>query len=245
MYLRKPKIFEQFPNLIFGFSKKMNSETDTFHFNMSKSIGDSNDKVISNRNKFFGELGLTLENVIIQNQIHSDIINIVDSFQDNVTGDALITNKSNLGLAISTADCTNIYIYDSVNNIIAAVHSGWAGTEKKILLKTIKMLKNKFSSQPQNLYVYFGPSISQKNYEVGREFLDKFDEKYFNENDAKIYLDLKRANFDMLIGENILPNNIEVSTICSFEDDNYHSYRRDKNNSGRALGIISLKGKIE
>lgn len=242
MYLNKPKIFEQFPNILFGFSTKyINYENDPFNFNMSKSVGDSENKVEENRDTFFSKIGLNLSSVVIQKQVHSDKINIIDEYNSDITGDALITNKINLGLAISTADCTNTYLYDSLNKIIAAVHSGWAGTEKQILKKTIIEMKDKFGTNPKNVYAYFGPSICQNNYQVGSEFLSKFNDKYLDLIEGKYYLDLKSLNYDMLLDEGIPEEQIEVSEICSFGNKKYHSYRRDKENSGRALGVIALK----
>jgi YfiH family protein len=240
MFIEKPEIFKQFPNLVFGLStKSFQLSGDSFGFNMSKSIGDSNTIVERNRDIFFRKLGL--ERVVIQKQIHSDIINIVDGFEKNLEGDALITKRTDIGLAISTADCTNIYLYDAVQKIIAAVHSGWAGTEKKILEKTITILQNNFGTESHNIFAYFAPSISQQNYDVGNDFTDKFDSKYLIPNKNKLLLDLKLANKEMLIRSGIPENQIEISNICSYADENLHSYRRDKEKSGRALGVIALK----
>lgn len=242
MFLTKPKIFEQFPNLLFGFSTKNNNyEKDPFNFNMSKSVGDSESKVDENREFFFSNLGLKPNSVVIQKQVHSDLVNIIDEYKSDLSGDALITSQTNLGLAISTADCTNIYLYDFRTKIISAVHSGWAGTEKKILKKTISIMKDKFGTNPNDLFVYFGPSICQNNYQVGSEFLSKFNDKYFSLIEGKYYLDLKLLNFDMLLEEGIPKEQIEVSDICSFGNEKFHSYRRDKENSGRAFGVIALK----
>lgn len=62
--------------------------------------------------------------------------------------------------------------------MIAAVHSGWRGTYKEILLKTISKLVDDFHSDPTTLICYIGPSISQINYEVDNEVAEKFPEKY-------------------------------------------------------------------
>lgn len=242
MLMAKPKIFEQFPEIIFGLSKKVNiGEDDKYGFNMSKSIGDSEERVENNRSIFFTKLGLSIESVIIQKQIHSDIINNVDKFQSGLKGDALITNTKNLGLAISTADCTNIYIYDSREKVIAAVHSGWAGTKKKILAKTLNKLAKEFYSKPENIFTYIAPSISQKNYEVGEEFGEKFKSEYMLPKGKKYLLDLKLVNKDMLLNFNIPGAQIEVSDICTYENLDFHSYRRDKDLSGRAFGVIAIR----
>lgn len=244
MILTKPRIFYQFPELAFGLNQKSNHNIkDRFQFNMSKSIGDSEDTVLSNRASLFNKLGLNLKNVIIQKQTHSDTVNIVDKFTEDLEGDALITKSTNLGLTVSTADCTNIYLYDSENIIIAAVHSGWMGTEKRILEKTLHILFDKFKSDPNNIYAFFGPSICQENYEVGKEFENKFDSKYMLPNANKFHLDLKTANKDMLLANGITGAHIEMSEICSYGNHNYHSYRRDKNKSGRALGVLAIMEK--
>jgi copper oxidase (laccase) domain-containing protein len=113
MLIIRSNIFNNFSNITFGLSTKIGNEKNIpFHFNMSKSIGDDEERVKKNRKVFFSKFNLDPENVIIQKQIHSDIINIVDKHQSNLEGDALITQTPNLGLAISTADCNNIYIYD-------------------------------------------------------------------------------------------------------------------------------------
>ncbi|MCB9218059.1 MAG: peptidoglycan editing factor PgeF [Ignavibacteriales bacterium] len=243
MILEKPQIFNQFPEIIFGLSTKFKtSQNDKFNFNMSKSIGDKDINVEENRRTFFESIGLSVNSVIVQKQIHSDIINVVDEYSSGLVGDALITRKSNLGLAVSTADCTNIYLYDSGKKIIAAVHSGWAGTEKRILEKTLIRMKTEFSCNPKNIYCYFGPSICQLNYEVGDEFKAKFDAKYLIPKNGKYLLDLKSANKHMLINYGIPNNQIEDSEICSFENEKFHSYRRDKDYSGRALGVIAING---
>lgn len=241
MILQKPNIFQQFSNILFGFSQKFDqNEKDIFNFNMSKSIGDGEEIVLSNRLQLFKKLSLIPNEIIIQKQIHSDIVNVVLKKENEFEGDSLITKTKNLGLAISTADCTNIYLYDSEQRIIAAVHSGWLGTEKKILEKTVLKMKS-FGSNPNNVFAYFGPSICQNNYEVGKEFLEKFDQKYMLPKGKKFLLDLKSANKDMLLYCGIPEEQIEISGICSFENPQFHSYRRDKHKSGRALGVIAMK----
>ncbi len=245
MLIIRSSLLAEYADISFGLSTKVgNKKKLPYFFNMSKSIGDDEKRVEENRKLFFSKFGLTPENVVIQKQIHSDIINIVEKPEKNLEGDALITNKPNIGLAISTADCNNIYLYDKSKKIISAIHSGWRGTEKKIVAKTLQKLKDEFNVLPNDLKVYVGPAISQENYEVDEEVAAKFDKKYYmqsEENKDKFLLDLKLANYDMLIDFGIPQNNIQLSSICSYNQKELHSYRRDKEKSGRALGIIVMK----
>jgi YfiH family protein len=244
MLIIRSNILSEQDELVFGLSSKVgHTKNEPFYFNMSKSVGDSETKVNKNRAVFFNKLNLTPKDVVIQKQTHGDIINIVDKPEQNLEGDAIITATPNIGLAISTADCNNIFIYDKENKVIAAVHSGWRGTEKKILQKTLSLLIHKFNSKPKDLIVYSGPAISKDNYEVGEEVATKFNKKYIKqkENSNKYLLDLKTANLDMMIEFGIPIENIQISQMCSYKSKELQSYRREGEKSGRALGVIALK----
>lgn len=238
-------LFKKFPEIIFGFSTKIGlNRKAPFYFNMSFSVDDKKEHVLENRREFFKYLGLDESNIAYQKQIHSDIVTIVKKPGFAGISDAMITEFPSIGLAISTADCVPIFLYDKDNNVIAAVHSGWKGTQLKILEKTLYTLYEKFNTKPESLFVYIGPSISQKNYEVKEDVASLFEEKYLLKTNNKIYLDIKKANFDILIKHNVPFEQIEISELCSFEEsDMLFSYRRDGKLSGRALGLIALKNK--
>ena len=243
MLIIKPFIFKRFPEIVFGFSTKIGPNAKPpYYFNLSFSVDDNKEIVDSNRALFFNELGLNEKMLSYQKQVHEDKINTVSSFGSCGESDALITRKKNLGLAISSADCPAIFIYDPVQKVIAAVHSGWRGTEKKILRKTIQKLKTDFNSDASNLICYIGPSISQKNYEVQEEVAAKFDSEFVVKYENKFYLNVSGANFKMLTDEGVKEVNIQVSGLCTYEYEKLlHSYRRDGQKSGRALGIIAMK----
>jgi polyphenol oxidase len=243
MVVLKSRIFTHFPEITFGFSTKIGLERGgPFYFNMSLTGSDNKEIVHENRTAFFNYLGLNFENVVLQKQIHSDVITYISKGGAIGESDALITDKFNLGLAISSADCTPVFIYDKKNKIIAGIHSGWRGTVKKIIQKTITRLFNDFNSSPEDLFVYMGPSISQKNYEVGPEVTAGFNPGYFKPKGEKFLLDVPAANYDMLTEAGIPEKNIEKSLLCTYEmKDLLQSYRRDGIFSGRALGVIALK----
>lgn len=244
MIIIKSELFKKFPEIIFGLSTKIGlGRKPPFFFNLSLTVNDDEKLVIENRKAFFAKLGLNQEQIAFQKQIHSDIIKFVDNPGLLGESDALITSKPNIGLAISVADCTPIFIYDKKNKVIAAVHSGWRGTQKQILKKTLNNLKFHWKSDPENLFIYVGPSISQKNYEVGEDVAVQFDQKYLLMKNAKLYLNVVNANIDMLKKFGIPEEQIEISELCTYEEkDLLHSFRRDGILSGRSLGVIALKG---
>lgn len=243
MFIIKPHIFQRFPQIIYGFSTKFGGDgKSNFDFNLSFSVGDEKSIVESNRKLFFTSIGLNSDSIAFQKQTHSDIIKMVDSAGSCGESDSLITNKRDLGIAITIADCTPIFIFDCKNNVIAGVHSGWRGTEKKILKKTLQLLFSNYNSDCKDLFVYIGPSISTSNYEVGEELVEKFDQKYIASKNSKYFLNVSKANYDMLTEFDVPENQIQKSELCTFEFKTLlHSYRRDREKSGRSIGVIALK----
>jgi YfiH family protein len=243
LFIIRPYIFNKFPEIVCGFSTKIGLNRKTpFYFNLSLSVGDDENIVNQNREAFFNQLGLSSENVAFQRQTHSDIITVVDKPGVCGESDAMITASENLGLAISAADCTSVYIYDFKLKVIAAIHSGWRGTKSEIVSKTLHILFEKFNCRAENLFAYIAPSISQANYEVGKEVAEQFDKKYLRYINNKFFLDVAGANFDMLVNNGVKTSHIQKSELCTFEySELLHSYRRDGLKSGRSLGIICMK----
>lgn len=243
MFILKPYIFNRYPEIIFGFSTKSGTNNNSsFDFNLSYSVGDNKKVVDQNRELFFKSVGLSSNSVVFQKQVHSDVVKIVDCAGDIGESDALITNVKNLGIAVIVADCTPVFLYDHKERVIAAIHAGWRGTEQKILLKALQQLERNYNTQPQNLIAYLGPSISTLNYEVGSDVAEKFDHEFVHHNDGKLFLDVSGVNLKMLMEFGVPQNQIQKSELCTFEYKSlFHSYRRDREKSGRAMGVIALK----
>lgn len=245
MLVLKSSLLNNYPEISFGFSTKVGlKRQEPYFFNMSLSVQDSRKIVLQNRRYFFNRLGLNESEVATQKQVHGDNITFIDEGVNCGESDAMITDKPNLGFAISTADCPAIFLFDIEKKVIAAVHSGWRGTEKKILLKVLTKLVQDFNSRPDKIAAYIAPSISQQHYEVGEEVASLFDEKYSIKKNPKYLLDLQRINRDLMLKFGLLKKNIQVSSLCSYEmKDLLHSFRRDGEISGRAYGVIAMKTK--
>ncbi len=243
MVILKAQIFKQFPEIIFGFSSKIGADRNApYYFNVSGSVGDDENIVSQNRKLFFNSIGLEPKNVALQRQVHGDTVSYVSGGGMWGESDAIYTDKENVGLAVSTADCTAVFIYDKKNRVIAGVHSGWRGTAKKIVKKTLELLEEKYKTSPSDVTAYIGPSICQSNYEVGEEVAEQFDRKYVVLMKGKFFLNVSHVNYDILLNFGIKKKNIQLSGLCSYElKDLLHSYRRDGLNSGRALGVIAMR----
>ena len=154
-------------------------------------------------------------------------------------GDALVTNRKDLTLAISSADCYPILFYDQGNSVIGAAHAGWRGTQAKIAETTLKAMLQ-LGAAVENIQVAIGQGISQNNFEVGDEVIEKFREAGFPESCwEKNKIDLIKCNLFILLQNNIFEKNIWTMNRCTFESD-FFSYRRDKGITGRMWGLISM-----
>lgn len=243
MLIVKPRIFEKYPEITFGFNTKLGNEREApYYFNMSFSVGDNPEIVKENRELFFNALELDIDSVAFQKQVHGCGITYVKDPGNCGESDAMITGVPGLGLAVSTADCAAIFIYDKKNKIISGIHSGWRGTQKKIVEKTLLKLSGEYGSRPDDLIAYIAPSICQENYEIGEEVADIFEGKYLKPDGKKFLLDVAGANYDMLLNYGLKKENVQKSKLCTYElKEIFHSYRRDGLHSGRAYGIIALK----
>ena len=247
MQIIRSKILSKYEEILSGVSTMDFSDPeDSFGFNLSFTVGDNYQRVLKNRENFFNALGTDYSRAAYQEQIHSDIIKIVTQPGNQGKSDAMITTRKNIALAVSIADCTPILIYDRKNKIIAGVHSGWRGTYKRILEKTIRKMLEEFNSDPQNIIAYLGPSICQKHYEVGDEVAKKFPKEFVFEKKGRSFLDVAGINVRMLLDNGVPEMNIEKSELCTFEAKGIlHSYRRDKEKSGRGFAVIMMKEEDE
>ena len=120
--------------------------------------------------------GVDVPKVFWRKQIHGDDILIarggVGASRGCPDADAFITDEKNLPIAIRTADCVPVFIFDPLCRVIGLAHAGWKGTAKAIAAKTVQKMQEKYASQPSGLKIVLGPSIRQCCYQVGAEYPD-------------------------------------------------------------------------
>ena len=138
---------------------------------------DKKKRVLNNLKIVRNKIKCKKKNLVLLNQIHSNKFYFIDKnkkfLNKKFKGDALITNKQKIALAILTADCAPIFIYDQKLKIISAIHSGWKGAYKGIVNNVINFFLKK-GSKLNDLTAVIGPSIFQTNYEVQKDFKAKF-----------------------------------------------------------------------
>lgn len=163
--------------------------------------------------------------------------------------DSIITSVPGVMIAITTADCVPVFLYDRAKNIAAIVHSGWRGTVRGIAVHTLAVMSRLFASDPADVTAAFGVCICGDCYEVGPELTDLFAERFGADDlkavfkpakEGKLLLDVKEAVRRDLICHGLPEKNMYDTGICSFESENYPSFRRD----GDQAGLYTLSGII-
>lgn len=211
--------------------------------NLGLSVNDDEQNVWKNRALFFGKLGIDLKQVSRCYQVHGNEVLVVNEPVTNEKYDAQITNKPNVFLAASIADCTPILIHDEKNNAVAAIHAGWRGTVGKIVSNALQLMKQNYGTDGKDCKAFIGACISYDNFEVGDEVAANFDSslKRFDEQKQKWFVNLKKANQQQLLDFGLLEHNIEISEYCTVENNNtFFSHRKEKGVTGRMMAVIGI-----
>ena len=186
-------------------------------------------------------LGQTSQNLAIPLQTHSTNVRYIDKPGEVENCDGLIAHESNLVLSLQTADCIPIFLFDEVTGLRGLIHAGWRGIVGGIVKNAIEVMVA-HQSKAEDIKVALGPSICKKCFEVGSEVAAKFETKYKNKGlKDKWLVDLHGKVKCQLLDLGIILLNIKSSHICSYENKDYCSYRRDSVAAGRMFSFMGVK----
>lgn len=226
------------------------SQTADQEFTLSFSSSPDKESIRNNRRMLAMSLGISESQLYFPSQVHKTrIVNVTQntSKEELMETDALITSQPGICIAVMSADCVPILLYDKTNQAIAAVHSGWRGTVARILEKTLYEMQKSFGTKGEDLIAGIGPSVCQDSYEVGEEVIQEVSNAFGHQHDLliaqpnkKAKLDLWKANSIQLIEFGVAPDSIEISDLCTVKNNNYFFSAR-KGDAGRfAAGIMLL-----
>jgi len=174
-------------------------------------------------------------------QIHSNIVAVAEGETvDPEAADAIVTADSGRWIGIRTADCVPLLLADRNGRAVAAVHAGWRGTVANMAGAAVQRLKEKYGCRPEDLAAAIGPCIAKCCFKVGPEVGQQFRALFGEETDLST-IDLVEANRRQLLAAGLSPEAIdgtELCTACNAEE--FHSYRRDRELSGRMVAAIAL-----
>jgi polyphenol oxidase len=197
------------------------------------------------------KIKVPFKKIVLLKQIHSNKFHYITKHSKSnskFVGDALVTDRKNIPIAVLTADCAPILIHDENKKMIAAIHAGWRGAYKDIIKKVIKFMIKKGCSS-KNITAAVGPCISVKNYQVKDDFIKKFLKKdkkniiFFKKTNKKYYFNLNKYVHFQLKSLNIKKIDIINKDTFSIKNNFFSARRsisRNENDYGRNISIIMI-----
>lgn len=256
-------IFDQYSNVIAGFSTRMGgvSQEHLSSMNLSFSRGDLRENVLENHKRLGETLGYDYKKLVFSDQVHDIKIKTVTEEDcgkgitkesDIKDTDGLITNVPYVPIMTFYADCVPLYFYDPVKKVIALAHSGWKGTVHKIGTCMVKRMQEEFSCKPEDILCAIGPSICQACYEVSEDvataFKESYDEQHYDDllidkGNGKYQLDLHHACYLNFLQAGILVEHIAKPDFCTCcNSEKLFSHRASKGMRGNLAAVMMLKG---
>ena len=251
----KSKKLNKFQSINHAFFNRVGGKSTGIFKSLNCGPGSTDTKkdILKNLTIVRKKINTDSKKIILLNQIHSDKFYFIDKnsklLKNKLKGDALITNKTDLPIAVLTADCAPILIHDDKAKMIAAIHAGWKGAYKGIVAKVVSFMIKKGCSS-KNMTAAIGPCIAVNNYEVKEDFIKKFIKKnkknkiFFKKMNNKRYFDLNKYIQSHLKALNI--KKIDIINKDTFNPKNNffsarRSIKRKENDYGRNISLIMIK----
>lgn len=212
---------------------------------------DQREAVALNRGRVADALGVAPALLLSLHQVHGTDVAVAgpEGWTERPRADAAVTATPGVALGILTADCAPVLFHDPDAGVIGAAHAGWRGAVDGVVEATLSAME-RLGARTDRVRAAVGPTISQRAYEVGAEFLDRFraegdgSERYFSQGNGD------RFRFDLpgfVLGRLRAAGVAEAEWIgaCTYADpDRFFSYRRATHagepDYGRLISAIRL-----
>ncbi len=212
---------------------------------------DQRDAVALNRARVAAAMGLAAEDLTTVFQTHSaDVVAVTALFDEpRPEADGMVSATPGVALTVLTADCEPVLFADAEAGVIGAAHAGWKGALGGVLEATVDAMVG-LGAVRERIVAVIGPTISQRAYEVGPEFVERFvdadrdNARFFagGEGDRALF-DLPAYGLMRLRTAGI--GQAEWTRHCTYSDpDRFYSYRRSVHRKeadyGRLISVIRL-----
>ncbi|APX90387.1 polyphenol oxidase [Brevirhabdus pacifica] len=239
--------------LAHGFFTRRGGASTGIYAELNGGAGSSDQAhVVSlNRARVAEALDLAPASLFSVHQYHSAEVFVLDGEPpaEKPRADAIVTRQPGYALTILTADCQPVLFADHEAQVIGAAHAGWQGALGGVLEATIDRMVE-LGAQRERIVAAIGPSISQKNYEVGPDFMERFldddpeNQRFFAQGKGdRVQFDLPGYGLHRLRSAGI--RDAEWIRHCTYEDPGaFYSYRRsvhlNEADYGRLMSSIRL-----
>ncbi len=263
-YLQFRKLLEYKDIITHAYSIGTDVNFRTARVNKQQLPENEFNKAIQDYKNLCNAINVDYKNIVKTNQEHTDNIAIANkkinqdfpdiNLEEYSKTDGIVTNRPNLVLSTTNADCILLLFFDPVTKTIANTHYGWKGTLQRISIKTVEKMINEFNSKPEDIICCICPSIRKCHFEVNRDVKEMFENEFKDLNINKNIdimekqKDKEKWNIDTVLINRIIlkkaglkDENIIDSGLCSVcNKDLIHSFRVEKQGYGLNTALISL-----
>lgn len=219
--------------------------------NCGPGSSDQSDSVRLNRARVASAMEVDAQALVTVHQVHSAAVASISAplaDPDRPRADAVVTATPGLALAILTADCQPVLFADPQAGVVGAAHAGWRGALDGVLEHSIDAMLT-LGARRENITAVIGPCISQRNYEVGQDFLEAFLEAdpehmrhFANGENGRYQFDLPGFGLARLRAAGV---DAHWTGHCTYADPAaFYSYRRSCHEGqadyGRLISVIRL-----
>lgn len=262
-YLQFRRLLEYSDILVHAYSLGIDKN---FRTARAKNVEPLTQEEVKKANKDYSDLCNAIEmnyiDAVKPNQAHTKNVKKVDehvninkpdfNLKEYDFTDGLITNKSNILLATTNADCILLMFFDPIKKAIANVHSGWKGTLQRISVETVEKMQKEYGSNSKDIICCICPSIRKCHFLVHKDVQEPFynefkDLKEIDEiivpvpGEDRWSIDTVKINEVILRKAGLKQENIIDCGICSVcNSDLIHSFRVEKEGYGLGTAVIEL-----
>ena len=233
------------------FTRKGGASSGIFQgLNCGTGSSDQSEIVAINRARVAEAMQVAPEHLTGVHQVHSaDAVNTSAPLDPKPEADGIVTATPGLALSVLTADCMPVLFADRQAGVIGAAHAGWKGAQAGVLEATLDAMDALGASRNETTAI-IGPTISQRAYEVGPEFFERFMDddpetaRFFaNGTGDRMHFDLPGYGLARLRAAGV--GHAEWTRHCTYHDpERFYSYRRSVHSKdpdyGRLIATIVL-----
>jgi len=213
--------------------------------NLGLSSGDEPTAVERNRDILLSSLGVSRDQVCAFNQVHGSRVLVGRPAWFEEDADAAVSDRPDLLLVVSAADCFPVLFHDPATGAVGAAHCGWRGTAARLVENVVMAMQREYGCQPADIRVAVGAGIRGTCYQVTAEVVAQFADAGFPpdvatpDTDGKYLLDLEAALAVSLGDAGVVPTNVAWLGRCTHcESDVFYSHRRDAGRTGRLWAFV-------
>lgn len=195
-----------------------------------------------------GSVGRASRSLVLLSQVHGrEVVYRGEPEDVRPAADAQWTDRTGVTLGILVADCCPVIIADAHRRLVGIAHAGWRGAADGVVPALIEALIDA-GSDSARLAAWVGPCAERTRYEVGPEVAARFEAiaGVVSPVDARspasdrYLLDLQGVVRHQIASSGVDAGAIALSRGTTIADRTYHSYRRDRDLSGRMLAMAWL-----